>query len=209
MNFENVIFGNINDFDKSLLKEIIDYLNEKEINYFYLSGLNEDFGKEYIKNNNFDYFFNFNKIYHVDKSYLDTLSEIDLEIRNNNYKKSNDYIDQYYKIYFLTKLKPNLNNEKTLFIGNDIWTDAYYISEYTLANVILFKSKITFNKEEFNKDLKTINCFENISDFKKIIEEETEFNYSKLKSFAKSYLISKTVGKLDLDLSKIYKKSDK
>ena len=44
---------------------------------------------------------------------------------------------------------------------------------------------------------------------KKIIEEETEFNYSKLKSFAKSYLISKTVGKLDLDLSKIYKKSDK
>jgi len=209
MNFENVIFGNINDFDKSLLKEIIDYLNEKEINYFYLSGLNEDFGKEYIKNNNFDYFFNFNKIYHVDKSYLDTLSEIDLEIRNNNYKKSNDYIDQYYKIYFLTKLKPNLNNEKTLFIGNDIWTDAYYISEYTLANVILFKSKITFNKEEFNKDLKTINCFENISDLKKIIEEETEFNYSKLKSFAKSYLISKTVGKLDLDLSKIYKKSDK
>jgi hypothetical protein len=209
MNFENIIFGNINNFDKALLKEIIDHLNEKKINYFYLSGLNEDFGKEYIKNNNLDYFFNINKIYHVDQSYLDTLSEIDLEIRKEKYKVSKDYIDQYYKIYFLTKLKPNLNNEKTLFIGSDIWTDAYYISEYTLANVVLLKPEITFNKEEFNKDLKTINCFENISDFKKIIEEETEFNYSKLKSFAKSYLISKTVGKLDLDLSKIYKKSDK
>ncbi|MDD4049398.1 MAG: hypothetical protein PHX47_00120 [Candidatus ainarchaeum sp.] len=209
MNFENIIFGNINNFDKALLKEIIDHLNEKKINYFYLSGLCEDFGKEYIKNNNLDYFFNINKIYHVDQSYLDTLSEIDLEIRKEKYKVSKDYIDQYYKIYFLTKLKPNLNNEKTLFIGSDIWTDAYYISEYTLANVVLLKPEITFNKEEFNKDLKTINCFENISDFKKIIEEETEFNYSKLKSFAKSYLISKTVGKLDLDLSKIYKKSDK
>jgi hypothetical protein len=81
MNFENIIFGNINNFDKALLKEIIDHLNEKKINYFYLSGLNEDFGKEYIKNNNLDYFFNINKIYHVDQSYLDTLSEIDLEIR--------------------------------------------------------------------------------------------------------------------------------
>jgi hypothetical protein len=209
MIFENVVFGNLNHYDLDLLKEISSYLSDKKINLYFLSGLNEDVGDKIVKKKKLTSIFKKENIFHVTNDYLLSLVEIDQEIRQEKYKISKDYIDQYFKIYFLTKLKPELNCEKTLFIGNDIWTDAYYIAEYTSSNVVLASPKITFNQEDYDKDLKTLTVIKNFNDFKKILENKTDFNYSKLKSFAKNYLVSKTIGKLDLnlDFEKIYKKS--
>jgi len=209
MIFENVVFGNLNHYDLGFLKEISSYLSDKKINLYFLSGLKEEVGLKMVIDTKLYSIFKKENIFHVTESYLSSLVEIDQEIRQEKYKISKDYVDQYFKVYFLTKLKPELNCEKTLFIGNDIWTDAYYISEYTSSNVVLFSPKLTFNQEAYDKDLKTITVIKNLKDFKTIIEKETDFNYTKLKSFAKNYLVSKSIGKLDLnlDFKKIYKKS--
>jgi len=216
MFFKNIVFGSLNNLDEDqtrnlliFLKEVFKYLKENNVSFYFISGFSEDFGRRFVKENNLETIFSKENIFFVNNEYLSSLSDIDREIRSEKYEKSKAYADEYFKIYFLNKIKPEINNENTLFIGRDVWSDAYYLSEYTKVNVCLLKPFITFNKENHLTDLKTIHTLDlNIDNFKEFLNNKQVFDYAKLKSFGKNYLITKSVGKINLnvDLKKVYKK---
>lgn len=212
MYFKNIVFNLSNHFtdkkEESVLffKDICNYAKKNGINIYLVSGYKEKKAKELLSLLKLK---DFKNIYFVDSNYLKSLPEIDNLIRDEKYLKNQDYFDDYYKVFFLTKQNELLNNKNTLFIGHDIWTDAYYISEYTLANVILLKPFITFNNKKYLKPLKTINTIDiNFKDFKNLLDKEIVFDYSNLKSFAKNYLLQESLGKVDLnlDFKKLFKK---
>ena len=218
MIFSNIVFGLSdvlikNNSSKKInfnyLEELVKFAKKNNITLYLVTGLKEEIGTKLVKLNKLDSFFDTKNIFHVTDEYFNSLSKIDKEIRLEKYNSDIIYYDEYFKIYFLTKIKPKLNNLKTLFIGQDLWSDAYYISEYTKSNVALIKPFISFNKEEHTTDLKTLNILEpSFSDFKDILTVKREFDYAALKAFAKNYLFKKTVGKLNfnIDYTKLYKK---
>jgi hypothetical protein len=212
MYFKNIVFNLSNLFleekEKSILffKELYNYAKKNEIEVYFVSGYKEKNTKELIFQLGLE---NFKNIYFVDDSYLKSLPEIDNLIRSDKYLKNKDYFDDYYKVFFLTKQKFKLNTKNTLFIGSDIWTDAYYISEYTSANVILLNQFLTFNNKKYLKTLKTINTIDlKFKEFENLLEKEVDFDYSNLKTFAKKYLLQESIGKIDLnlDFKKLFKK---
>ncbi len=196
----------------SFFQELSSFAKEKKISLYLVTGLNKEVGKNLVIKNKLTSFFSSKNIFHVSENYLKSLSEIDQEIRREKYLLSKEYVDEYFKIYFLNNIKPKLNTEKTLVIGEDVWLDAYYVVEYSKANVLLIKPKITFNKESFDSNLKTINSVSlDFKELKNSFETKQTFDYTKLKSFAKNYLMNKSIGKINLniDYEKLYKKKEK
>jgi hypothetical protein len=218
MIFNNVIFGlsdiliknhSAKKINYKYLSELVTFSKNNNISLYLVTGLKDEIGLKIIKKHKLDTFFKLENIFHVTDVYFQSLSDIDREIRSEKYKQDKNYLDDYFKIYFLTKIKPKLNTKKTLYVGHDLWSDAYYITEYTKVNVLLLKQFISFNNELYETDLKTINVINpSFSDFKEVLTKKRVFDYTKLKSFAKNYLLTKTIGKinLNLDYSKLYKK---
>ncbi len=217
MYYNNLIIGfSENLFDRGLniknynfFRKLSSFLKKNKISFYLVTGLMKDVGDKVVSDNKLDLIFDSNHIFHVDSDYLDSLSEIDREIRFEKFKKDPNYVDEYFKIYFLNKIKPELNTNKTIFFGQDIWTDAYYVVEYSKVNALLLKQNIFFNKEVYSNDLKTIPTINlSLSEISIFLKEKKDFDYTPLKSFAKNYLISKTIGKINLnvDYKKLYKK---
>lgn len=214
MDFENIVF-NLSSFINNktetelFFKEFLKFSTENNLKFYLVSGFKEEKTFKIIEKFNLSFIFNKKNVFSVSKEYLSDLNTVDYNIRIEKYKQNSEYVDEYFKIYFLNKLKANINNNKTLFVGHDIWTDAYYISEYTKSHVLLLKPSLSFNNKKYDKDLKTINTIDlKYDDFKTFILNPQTFNYANLKSFAKNYIMSTMVGKLDLnlDFDKIYKK---
>jgi hypothetical protein len=217
MYYNNLIIGysdhlfnnHLNNSSFNILLKLSSFLKENNISFYLLTGMMKDVGEKVIEDNKINLIFDEKHIFHVDKKYLDSLSEIDREIRFEKFNQNSKYVDEYFKIYFLNKLKPEINNGKTLFVGQDIWTDAYYIVEYSKINILLLKPNIYFNKEKYLNELKTIPTINlSLDDLSNFLKTKKDFDYTPLKSFAKNYLISKTIGKINLnvDYKKLYKK---
>lgn len=212
MQFKNIVISS-NEFlnsEKSLtfFKQFKENLSSK-INLFLVSGNLKEDVFSLIKKQKLDFIFNEENVYFVSENYLNSLNEIDRKIRCEKYKLNKNYFDEYFKVYFLNNIRKDLNNNDTLFIGKDIWNDAYYLTEHTKVNVLLVKDFLSFNKKEYKKELKTLHTidfdFNKLNDF---LSSNKEFNYSTLKSFSKNYLMSNIVGKLNLniDYKKLYEK---
>jgi hypothetical protein len=177
---------------------------------YLVTGLKEEIANKLILENNLLSYFKKENIISVTDDYLSSFSEMDKEIKLNKYKINNKSVDEYLKIHFITKVQPELNNGETLFIGRDIWFDAYYISKYTNANVVLIKEILTYNNKIYTENIETINLVSfSFEDIKKFLEAKNKFDYTALHSFADNIIYKKIVGKLDfskVDLKKIIKK---
>ena len=196
--------------NNQFLKNLSEYLDSKKINLYLVTGLKEDLASKLISQNKLGSYFKKENIISVTNEYLNSFSEIDKELKLSKYKDNPKYVDEYLKIDFIIKQKPELNNPETLFIGRDIWFDAYYVSKYTNAHVVLLKDILTYNNKPHNKNLNTINLIgSKFKDFKNFLESENKFDYFALHAFANNVLYKKAVGSLDfskIDLNKLIKK---
>ncbi|MCK9292788.1 MAG: hypothetical protein WCY27_02290 [archaeon] len=208
--FDVLVNNKINTvIDNSYLKELKTFCEIKKVNLYLVTGQKEEYVTSILEESNlFDIFKKENIIY-VDSKYLSTLGELDIQLRKEKADKDANYYDQYLKIYFL-KSNPILNSENTVYVGHDIWYDAYYVSKYTQSNVILLTSTLSYYQKPHSSKLKTLPTINlNLEEFKDLILNKRVFDYSALHSFAQNTLFSKMIGDLDLskvDFSKIIKK---
>lgn len=215
---ENLVFGlfdvlvnnKINvTIDNGYLKKLRIFCETRKVNLYLVTGQKEEDVTSILKENNlFDIFKKENIIY-VDDKYLSTLGELDIQLRKEKADKDSNYYDQYLKIHFL-KSNSILNSEYTVYVGHDIWYDAYYVSKYTKANVILLTTTLSYHQKLHTSNLKTLPTINpNLDEFKNLILNKIVFDYSALHSFAQNTLYSKMIGDLDLskiDFSKVIKK---
>lgn len=215
---DNLIFGLYDvlvkgklkkDIDLTYFDELVSYFKEKNISFYLVTGLKKEKCEKLVSEFKLDAYFDKDKIIFIDDKYLESLSEIDRDLRDKHFKEDEFYSDDYHKVYFINNSK-ELNTGNTLFIGHDLWTDALYISRYTKANVVLLKDTLSYNKEEYKGDLKTIYTVEsNFKSFKDFLESEKMFNYSALSNFAHKKIYGQMVGQLNfgnVDFGKVLEK---
>jgi len=190
------------------LKELAAFCKSNNISMYVVTGVKKEIAEPIVKKNNLlDYFCPENIIY-IDDSYLSSLSPEDKELKEKKFNENNLAEDDYHKIHFLKTNKLDTND--TLFVGHDIWTDAFYLRRYTKANVILIKDTISNNHNPFIDDIKELQII--TPDFellKKYLVEPIVFNYSYLDSYATKALQRNLIGAIDfakLDISSIIKK---
>lgn len=216
MQTQNIIFTNSKlfgslhtDLAHTFLEKLNVFSKKQNISLYFLTELREQQASSFLNQNKIiNNFFLKENIINISNDYLLSLSEIDIELRQQKYELNEFYIDSYFKIYFI-KNNPTFNSLNTLVIAQDIWSDAYYLTQYTASRVLLLKPFLSFNSEKFNSSLKSLPCIDlDFKDLKKHLQKKEKDNYDVLRSFAKNYLFNKTISSLDLniDFSKLYKK---
>jgi len=211
--YDVLIKGNLDiNIDTSYLKELSTFAKENKINLYLVTGLKKDIGEKIIADNNLLDYFKEDNIIYISEDYHSYLSDLDLKLRNEKYKDNFNYCDDYLKVHFITKQKPELNQQSTLFIGHDLWTDAYYISKYTNANVVLINLTLSYNNKPHIKDINTLHVIEpNFNNLKDYLVNKKEFDYRALHEFARKMLHDQIMGSLNLgniDFSKVIKKKE-
>ncbi len=180
--------------DTLFMSELVDFSKDNNIDLFLITGLDKENGQKLVKEHGIDSYFDNNKIYHIEQSYSDSLSEIDKEIKEQAREKDPNYCDEYYKVYFFNNLYKQAK-ENTLFLGHDIWTDAYYLSKYANIDVILLKDTLSNNHSPHLIEIKDLHIigptFEVI---KEHLEKEKKFNFEPLNNYANKQLYKEMIG---------------
>jgi hypothetical protein len=180
--------------DTSFMSELVDYSKENKKELFLITGLDADKGESIIIQNGIDSYFSKENIFHVSEKYYDALSEIDKELKEQAKQNDSSYCDEYYKVYFFNNVYKH-KKEETLYIGHDVWTDAYYLSKYAAIDTILLKDTLTNNSAPNIMEIKEVqvvdSCFPIIKSY---LEEEKQFNYEPLHKYANKLLYKEMVG---------------
>jgi len=197
--------------DTSYFSELIDFAKEKKIALFLITGVDKDLSKELIAQNGIDVYFTKKNIIDVTDSYYDSLDGIDKELKKQAKEKDSNYSDEYFKVYYFNKIFSK-SKEKTLFVGHDIWTDAYYLHKYSQINTILLKDTLSNNHAPNLSEIKDLNIINpSFEEFKDYLINKKEFKYSSLNSYANKLLYSEMFGKSlfnsNLSVGKILDKS--
>lgn len=197
--------------DTSFMSELVDYAKENKKELFLISGLDAEKGEEIIKKNGIDAYFSKKNIHHISEKYYDTLSEIDKELKEQAKQNDPNYSDEYYKVYFFNNIYKH-KKEKTLFLGHDIWTDAYYLTKYAGIDTILLKDTLTNNSAPNLIEIKDLHIVDpNFQEIKSYLEEEKKFNFEPLHNYAEKLIYKEMVGgclsNSNLSLGKILDKS--
>jgi hypothetical protein len=180
--------------DTSFMSELVEYSKENKKELFLISGLDKEIGEKIVKEHGIDSYFSKDKIYHIDENYYNTLTDIDKELKEQGKLKEHNYCDEYYKVYFFNNLFKG-KQENCLFVGHDIWTDAYYISKYTKADVVLLKGTLTNNSAPSIMEIKDVRIIDsNFQEIKEYLEKETQFNYAPLHKYADKLLYQEMIG---------------
>lgn len=197
--------------DTSFMSELVDYAKENKKELFLITGLDAEKGEEIIKKNGIDAYFAKKNIFHISEKYYDTLSEIDKELKEQAKQNDPNYCDEYYKVYFFNSIYKH-KKENALFLGHDIWTDAYYLSKYAGIDTILLKDTLTNNSAPNIIEIKDLHIVDpNFQEIKSYLEEEKQFNFKPLHNYAEKLLYKEMVGgclsNSHLSLGKILDKS--
>jgi len=210
--YDVLIKGKLNHKPDTLfMSEFVDYAKENHKELFLITGLDQKQGEKIVKEHGIDSYFSEKNIYHVDNNYFNTLSEIDRELKEQAKKKDSNYTDEYYKVYFFNTLYKH-PKEKTLFIGHDVWTDAYYLSKYANIDTILLKPTLSYNHAPHIVEIKDLNIIEpTLDNIKEYLETEKTFNFAPLHNYANKTLYHEMFGtslfNKELSIGKILDKS--
>ena len=79
------------------------------------------------------------------------MNEIDQQLREENYSKNKYYVDDYFKIYLFNQKLELFSPQNTLYVGHDIWTDAFYLRRFTKINFVLLNQTISNNGKPFER----------------------------------------------------------
>ncbi|MFA5746146.1 MAG: hypothetical protein WCX82_03785 [archaeon] len=193
--FDVLIKGKMNHKpDTSFMSELVDYAKENKKELFLITGLDEEKGEKIIQEQGINSYFDSKSIHHIKEDYYSTLSDIDRELKKEAKEKDPDYADEYYKVYFFNNLF-KYPKEEALFIGHDIWVDAYYLHKYSNINSILLKETLSNNHAPNITEIKDLNIIEpTFEDIKNYIINKKEFKYSSLDSYANKLLYSEIFG---------------
>jgi len=196
------------ELELSYLEELSKFCKENNINMYLVTGLRKEIGEPIIKENNLLNYFQEDNISYVDESYLNTLSEEDRALKNKKFQENPNAEDDYHKVHFL-KAK-ELDSPESLFIGHDVWTDAFYVRRYTKTNVALIKDTLSNNHKPFIDEIKHLHIITPEYElFKNYLTEPKEFNYSYLNSYTTKALQRNLIGAIDfgkMDIQAIIKK---
>jgi len=196
------------EIQHTYLNNLSTFCKENNINMHLVTGLKKEIAEPIIKENNLLDYFNENNIAYVDDSYLNSLSPQDRELKEKKFEENPTAEDDYHKIHFLKTNKLDVDN--ALFVGHDVWTDAFYIRRYTKANVILVKETLSNNHKPFIDEIKELHVITpDFELFKKYLIEPKAFDYSYLDSYATKALQRNLIGAIDFakfDVASIIKK---
>ncbi len=219
--FSNLVFGLYDvlikgklekDIDNSYLSSLSDFAKENHKELFLISGLHEDVNQDVLHQNNLDNFFKQENIFCVNSDYLKSLNEIDQQLREENYSKNKYYVDDYFKIYLFNQKPELFSPQNTLYVGHDIWTDAFYLRRFTKINFVLLNQTISNNGKPFERAIKYSHIIDpSFEVFKNYLSVPHVFDYSFLDSYINTTLQKNVIGLLDLsnlDLSKLVKKKN-
>lgn len=177
--------------NKVFLKELLNLEKKGIDSYLILGKYKKDIDfekfKEYFKTEN---------IFYISKKYLDSLSELDKKLKEEKYKsQKKEYYDAYYKIFFFQK-ECLFDQSDILYIGHDIWTDAYYLSNFTSVDFVLLKDLLTNNENQKIPEIKDLYILDlSLDKIKEHLFSEKTYNYFSLNSYVKKQLYSQIFGK--------------
>jgi len=198
------------DMQLSYLEELSKFCKENNINMYLVTGLRKEIGEPIVKENNLTTYFLEDNISYVDDAYLNTLSEDDRALKSKKFLENPNAEDDYHKIHFLKTR--SLDSPESLFIGHDVWTDAFYVRRYTKTNVVLVKDTLSNNHKPFIEEIKHLHIITPEYElFKSYLTEPKEFNYNYLNSYATKALQRNLIGAIDfgkLDIQAILKKKE-
>jgi formylmethanofuran dehydrogenase subunit D len=180
--------------DTIFMSELVDFANENNKELYLITGLDREKGETLVKNNGLDAYFKEENICYIEKEYYETLSNVDKELKEKAKEEDPYYSDDYYKVHFFNKIYKG-PKDKTLFIGHDVWTDAYYLSKYSDVDVVLLKDTLANNSLPHIIEIKDLHVIEpKIETIKEYLEKEKIFNYEPLHTYAEKLIYKKMVG---------------
>ncbi|MFH0905748.1 MAG: hypothetical protein V1824_00240 [archaeon] len=194
---KNVFFGLYNvlikgaidfEIDNSYLSQLYSLCKENKISLNLISGLNKEKTQFLVFQNNLDSVFKKKNLICVSEKYLSTLSDLDRQLRYEKEQKDKQYYDTYYKIFYF-------NNEykkppkSTLFVGHDVWTDAYYLRRFTKIDCVLLDKSYSYNNNPLSKKIEGLNTITPTIDELKIhLLTDQKYDYSGLDLYSKRIL---------------------
>ena len=182
-------FNYIKEKDIDFFKKVLDL---KDIDLFLIIGKY----KEDVDFKEFEQFIKTENIFTISKKYLDSLTEMDKNIKTEKYEKyKNNYYDEYYKIFFF-KEECLFNQVEILYLGHDIWTDGYYLSNFTSVDFVLFKDILTNNNNQNVPEIKDLYLIDlSLSQIEEHLFSDKHYNYLPLNNYVKKELYSQIFGK--------------
>jgi hypothetical protein len=187
------------DFYKyiSILNNMFLFCKNNNIDLFIISEFKENYSNEILSKFNLNVSLKKN-IISVSKDYIDSLKDLDKEIKEKEFNENYKFCDKYFKVFYFNNIFKE-NKKNLLFVCCDLLTEGYYSKKYSNIDFVILKQFISFNNKKIDvskfKDNFIIN---NLEDIKKHLKKNTKFNYLNLFNFVNNYLTKNIVGNINV-----------
>ncbi len=193
--FDVLITGRLNKKpDTSYLSQLVEFAKDEKIQLYLMTGLDASVSEEIVTENNLNAYFPSKNIICISDSYFKYLSEMDKELKTQEKEKCQCYSDEYFKVYYFNN-QFNLPKQKALFVGHDVWADAYYLHKFSQVNSVLLRCTLSHNHLSAIPAIKNLNIIDpTIECIKDYLLNEKQFDYSALCSYADKFLYNEMFG---------------
>lgn len=128
-----------------LLKELSELERKYEndgFHIFLMTGLPSAVAMKKIHEHKLGEYFKAGHVFSVDQDYLMSKEEIDRSLYQKNIEKNPHFKDEYFKQVMIEKIAKdfNIEKEKMILIGNDVWTEGYYTCRFSKIDFAIIKS---------------------------------------------------------------------
>ncbi len=141
--------------------ENLQKLSEKTglVKVFVVSGYTKEIMDQKLSESGLSKFFPESHILYVNQEYLDSKEPMDREIYDQQKQKDPLFKDEYFKQKMLDKLSIDLNVPKSsmVFIGHDVWFDAFYSQRFSKVDFVLVKDALANQNQKFERIIKGLN----------------------------------------------------
>ncbi|MBS3061996.1 MAG: hypothetical protein J4215_05430 [Candidatus Diapherotrites archaeon] len=182
-------------------------LSEKipSFRFFLVCGYQKEKTFEKIRENKLDAFFSEENTRFVSQEFLDSKEPMDREIYDQQIAKDPLFKDEFFKQKAIDQIVESLNvsKDRVVFVGHDIWFDAFYSQRFSQVDFVLVKDGLANQSVPFERVMKGLNYIHlDWDDLRKVLLGKLPVqNLDPLKNFIhfqlqRQLVSSETMGKL-------------
>lgn len=210
--FEDVLVpGKIRSkLDESKIVEVLENLSALSkavpgFRFFVVSGYPKDLTQEKLTASKLNRFFLDSQVRFVSPEYLASKEPVDREIYEAELAKNPLFQDEYFKQKAIEQIafECGVSPEKIIFIGHDLWFDAFYTQRFSKADFVLVSDSLSSLHKSLDRPMEGLNYIRmEWPDIKKVLLGELPVqnldplrNYIQLQ-LSRELVSSETMGKL-------------
>jgi hypothetical protein len=126
---------------------------------FLVTGYHKKTAVEKIKEFSLEKYFLPENTFFVTNDYIGQKQEFDHKLHKEKLEQNKDYVDGFFKQKVLQDLvkEKGISKEKILFVGKDIFMDAFYTHRFSGVDFVLVKELLSYKNEPLEEQIKGLN----------------------------------------------------